>query len=156
MTTLRRTHSSAGNIPFLWEHLPGISKVADGQTNKNSSPSKAAASLPPPPCLSTIYSSSRPLARRSIYVPLPPCPFVPTQELSLAKKGGTKKMDDHDDPFLVALKECTRNNQKEKRKSVKKKVTEMKIFSCKYDIGVRNDVMIRVYDGKKFMEVKGE
>ncbi|KAH0458649.1 hypothetical protein IEQ34_011463 [Dendrobium chrysotoxum] len=148
MTALRRSHTSSGNIPFLWEHLPGISKVTHDQTNKISSPSKT--SLPPPPC-----SSSRPLARRSIYVPLPPCPFVPTQELSLIKKG-MKKMDDHDDPFLAALKECTRCNQREKRKSVKEKVTEMKIFSCKYDIGVRKDVLIRVHDGKKFMEVKGE
>ncbi|XP_020579107.1 uncharacterized protein LOC110023838 [Phalaenopsis equestris] len=155
MTALRRTPSSSGSIPFLWEHLPGISKVIHDQTNAGSSSPRSTPPLPPPPC-STASDSSSPLARRIIYVPLPPCPFMPTHELLPAQKGMKKR----DDPFLAAFMECTKCNYKKedgkKRKSVKEKVMGMRVFSCKYDVGVRKDVMIRVHGGRKFMEVREE
>ncbi|PKU66374.1 hypothetical protein MA16_Dca009616 [Dendrobium catenatum] len=147
MDTRRHSSSSSGTIPFLWEHLPGISKAIHGQTNKSSSPAKP--SLPPPPCSSTTESQRRPLARHNIYVPLPPCPFASTRKVM-------KKISNDDDPFLAAFIECTRCNKKEakKRKSVKEKEKEKRTFSCKKDNGVRKDVMIRIYDRKKVMEAK--
>lgn len=119
--SLSNKFHSKGNVPFSWENKPGVSKVIihngfDGDGHCSSK-------LPPPPCQAESNKFS-----------------VTCPESSSRKGLGLWNNNKHDqpDPFLVALKECTKNPRNCSMKSSNKnnKTGMMKgffSFGCKHN-----------------------
>ncbi|KAG1348136.1 putative Glutamine synthetase [Cocos nucifera] len=133
-----RSHS-LGKVPFLWENQPGVCKVTPGtEESPRTGPPQKTLKLPPPPC----SADGRKVSAHGLYVPLPPCPFQPTQRSS-PKKGMSRT---EVDPFLAAYLECTKSAKKQ-GKATKVKVGFEKVgllFSCKHTCAVREDGMVRL------------
>ncbi|TYG63421.1 hypothetical protein ES288_D06G028800v1 [Gossypium darwinii] len=133
-------NQSQGNVPFSWENKPGISKETPQllQSFKEGDDHYTLQKkLPPPPC--RLESAKVPI--HYIDIPLPPCVFQPP--LRTCSKGSG--VDDGDDPFLAAYKECTKGSNKGKKGRgwfvLKKGFFS---FACKGSCGVRDDSLVRV------------
>lgn len=103
----RKIHSQ-GYIPFSWEEKPGISKF---NHQKSSSDMGMVSLLSPPPCTCTTLQPPR-----------------------LSYSG--RSLRSKDDPFLAALKSCTKNVSNHREYEVKKQgkilsFSKSNIFSCK-------------------------
>ncbi|XP_026662978.1 uncharacterized protein LOC113463144 [Phoenix dactylifera] len=131
---------SLGKVPFLWENQPGVCKVTPGtEESPKAGPPQKPLKLPPPPC----STDRRKLSVHGLYVPLPPCPFLPPRRIS-SKKGMSQT---EKDPFLAAYLECTKSTVKKQGKATKGKVGFEKVehaFSCKHTCEVREDSMVRL------------
>ncbi|MCD9645101.1 hypothetical protein HAX54_033777, partial [Datura stramonium] len=105
MTTNNKVHFK-GNVPFSWEKKPGVSKITP--TKNCATGEYSPKVLPPPPCKSKVA----PL--HHLQIPLPPCtsqPPAPPLSRSSSRRI-FKKQDNHDDPFYIAYKECTKSSRK--------------------------------------------
>ncbi|KAK7291039.1 hypothetical protein RIF29_05898 [Crotalaria pallida] len=135
----------AGKISFSWEKKPGVSKV----THSESLPTEQEflPKLPPPPCTGEAATPRNPI--HDFQIPLPPCAFQPPYYRTSSKKGLWVQQDD--DPFLAAHKECIKNQNSAERKSKLPKagVIEsgllkkcMSYFSCKRSCSVHDNNMV--------------
>ncbi|KAA8531539.1 hypothetical protein F0562_006248 [Nyssa sinensis] len=93
----RKVVHSQGNVPFSWEDKPGVSKSKI--THQECPTDMELRALIPSPC-----HSDFPLKMANgKKIPPPPCPFPPPSRTS-SRKG----LWQQEDPFLAALKECTK------------------------------------------------
>ncbi|KAF5740080.1 hypothetical protein HS088_TW11G00144 [Tripterygium wilfordii] len=137
-----KVHNSHGNIPFLWENKPGVSKVMTRP--KEDEDLCVLERLPPPPCPVENVANS---GVHGIPIPLPPCTFQ--HPLKSSSRRGLRKYDQ--DPFLAAYKECTKSTKKGSLLSknedgfrVLKKSTGLGFSSCKTSCSVREDSVVRI------------
>ncbi|KAK9052509.1 hypothetical protein SSX86_029138 [Deinandra increscens subsp. villosa] len=116
----KKTNSMV-HIPFSWEKIPGVPKLMTSPL------------VPPVRVLA-------PEVRRKTAIPLPPG-FFGQPVRSVSKRTVLRE----EDPFLVAMKECTKDCDKCKGKGEVKKRFEMSIriskiksslFSCKHSFDV--------------------
>lgn len=87
---------SQGSVPFSWEDKPGISKYTPQNYPTNIGPN--AFTIPSP----NYHNKKIP--------PPPPCPFQPPPPLPQRRSFSSKSL--WDDPFVEALKECSKGNGK--------------------------------------------
>ncbi|KAK2660090.1 hypothetical protein Ddye_006623 [Dipteronia dyeriana] len=130
-----------GRVHFSWENEPGVSK-----TPSQGSPSEGPYQLkllPPPPCLK---SESARDSTHDTKIPLPP-------SRSFSRKGFLRQEQQLEDPFMVALKECTKSNTEKGDKSyknnghvvsawLKKKQKGFFNLSCKHSCSVVDDKFV--------------
>ncbi|KAI9200998.1 hypothetical protein LWI28_016331 [Acer negundo] len=122
-------------VHFSWENEPGVSKTPNqGSPNEGGYPLKL---LPPPPC---VKSENARVSVHDKKIPLPP-------SRSFSRKSFSRK-EQLEDPFMVALKECTKSNTEKKgdksyenkghvvSAGLKKKQKGFFNFSCKQSCGV--------------------
>ncbi|KAK3006777.1 hypothetical protein RJ639_017196 [Escallonia herrerae] len=119
----RKVHSH-GNVPFSWEHKPGVSKLTHQKC-----PSDAgldALILPP-------HQTPSAEAHDTKIPPPPPCQLQPPRRSTSLKALWLQD----DDPFLAAIKECTKSvgDGGVKNRGRKNKT----IFSCKQSCEVAED-----------------
>ncbi|KAL5777551.1 hypothetical protein ACOSP7_010477 [Xanthoceras sorbifolium] len=137
MNQSNKVHSQLGNVPFSWENEPGVSKTTNrlGCPNERHRPLK----LPPPPCL----TESARVSVHDIQIPLPPCTFQqrPPPSRSSSRKGSSRT--ELEDPFLVALKECTKSSTTAGKGKLSaaglKKKGLFNFYSCKHSCSVNVD-----------------
>lgn len=144
--------SSPQEVPFSWEHLPGISKITP-QMEENQKPVSvygATKLRPPPNCSQHVNQKSM---AHGLYIPLPPCQFQPTQTQN--RKGVTRP---EEDPFLAAFIECTKPVKEDGRpvkvekKAVRRNSTWPRVkrlglglgFSCKSSSTVREGNLVKL------------
>ncbi|KAK3231189.1 hypothetical protein Dsin_003070 [Dipteronia sinensis] len=128
-------------VHFSWENEPGVSKTLNqGSPNDGRYPLKL---LPPPPCLKS--ENARVSVHHDMKIPLPP-------SRSFSRKSSSRK-EQLEDPFMVALKECTKSNTQKGHKSyeknghvvsawLKKKQKGFFNFSCKHSCSVVDDKFV--------------
>ncbi|KAG8384243.1 hypothetical protein BUALT_Bualt04G0097900 [Buddleja alternifolia] len=131
----RKTHSQ-GCVPFSWEEKPGISKFNHQKSS------------------SDIGQNSLKIMPENFETPIninppPPCtPQFPRKRYSL------KGLWWHDDPFLAALKSCTKSVSSRRsghEEYLRQKGNESKgkncstnsVFSCKHSCDVENDNLVK-------------
>ncbi|KAL7101552.1 hypothetical protein ACP275_08G061100 [Erythranthe tilingii] len=123
----RRIHSH-GNVPFSWEEKPGVPK--SNRHQKSSSDDT---------CLK-IQPDDDPMVRIScVHPPHKNIAPPPQNPCSKARKSLCKRWK-LDDPFLTALKSCSKRSVEEYSNKGKNNNISS-VFSCKYscDIVVQND-----------------
>ncbi|KAM3237530.1 hypothetical protein P3L10_012559 [Capsicum annuum] len=122
MNTNNKVHSQ-GNVPFSWEKKPGVSKITP---TKSCDTGDFSTKLPPPPC--------------AFQPPWPRPPLWRSSSRRICRKQG------YDDPFDMAIKECTKSLRKSKAdfgfERKKKKKNSMSNFSCKKSCSVMEDSII--------------
>ncbi|PHT50982.1 hypothetical protein CQW23_10729 [Capsicum baccatum] len=120
MSTNNKVHSK-GNVPFSWEKKPGVSKITP---TKGCDSGDFSTKLPPPPC--------------AFQLPRPPLWRSSSRRIC--------RKQDYDDPFDMAIKECTKSSRKGKDDfgfERKKKKNSMSSFSCKKSCSVvENSIII--------------
>lgn len=117
---------SQGNVPFLWEDKPGIPK-----TDTEHLPilrEQYSLKLRPPPCPVEKPRESF----HNLQIPLPPSGAFQAVSRSNSRRG----LNDKDDPFVRAYKECT------KRTESRKKKRNANIFSCKRSCSVIEESIV--------------
>ncbi|KDP41584.1 hypothetical protein JCGZ_15991 [Jatropha curcas] len=134
--------NSQVNVPFSWEHKPGVSKVTHQEiTNLWHIRLKT---LPPPPCPSSKSTT--------VSFDDPQLPF----SLSATKGSFKNQFKEEADPFMVAYKKCTDQNPvnggklasigkiSEGRKKMRRQSVGARTFSCKHSCVVANDNLVRM------------
>lgn len=99
-----KVHSQC-TVPFLWEEIPGVPKSNFVHRNSfNNLP------VPPDNSLPTDYSAKLSAHEMNINIPLPPpCPAQSMHKRSSSFRALVKR---DDDPFVAALKECTKGDHR--------------------------------------------
>ncbi|XP_057425071.1 uncharacterized protein LOC130718487 [Lotus japonicus] len=144
-------HNLARKISFSWEKKPGVSKETTTNHGEDLIPRKHdfLPKLPPPPCTVEAAATAKNLVQ-DFQIPLPPCAFQPPFYRTSSKKG--LWVQDDDDPFLAAYKECTKNQRSDTKmnKKLTKGVTDSKswkgfsFFSCKRSSTVCDNSLVRI------------
>lgn len=135
--------SSKVNLPFSWGNELGISNLNNRGGDRLDYPFDhpdqghlSFINLPPPPCPKVNNEDSSQMTHQ------PPLAF------RSSSRRGLKKKYDNEDPFLAAMKECTKSingdSEKDEEKMKKKKNKGFSPFSCKRSISVRDDNLVRV------------
>ncbi|GFY93704.1 hypothetical protein Acr_09g0001500 [Actinidia rufa] len=140
----KKVHSK-GNVPFLWEDIPGVPKIT-GPIAKRRMPSRAPTLPPRPP------NYNPKVTAREMKIPLPPRLVQPLHTSSSMKGLGKKE-----DPFLVALKECTKSvtsgkasvERKNRCHGFKARKIKFSAFSCKGSCGVKDGNLARLRNKKE-------
>ncbi|KAI3451897.1 hypothetical protein Pfo_008562 [Paulownia fortunei] len=131
---------SQGYVPFSWEEKPGVPKF-----NHQKSPSDM--ELTALKILSDNFSSSGVQAQPTNIAPPPPCTSQPPRK-SYSGKGLWWK----DDPFLAALKSCTKSESNHRgheglrqkgTESKGKNISKISVFSCKQSCNVESDNLVK-------------
>lgn len=132
---------SQGYVPFSWEEKPGIPKF-------NHQKSSSDMGLNNLKLLSDNFSSSDDEKTQCMNIaPPPPCTPQPPRK-SYSGKG----LPWQDDPFLAALKSCTKSvsnhrGYEELRQkgnvSKEKNFSKSRVFSCKQSCNVENDNLVK-------------
>ncbi|KAF2324227.1 hypothetical protein GH714_010819 [Hevea brasiliensis] len=156
-----RSHNElnyAVNVPFSWEHKPGVSKITH-QEGISWHFSLKTKTLPPPPCLSKSTRVSFDDSRVPFsLLPAAAAAFQAAPSKSSFKKvvGYREKPDS--DPFLVAYKKCTDDRYVPKkgklggdgqskgrikmRRQQRQSNGGAASFSCKYSCAVASDYLV--------------
>lgn len=139
-----RKSQSYGSIPFSWEDKPGICKTPNNECPANNQ--KPSSKLPLTNLENNI-SKKNILEFHDKKIPLPPCQTQPH-----IRSNSGKGFKFHEDPFLVAYKECTKNEKSCKMQSKNKKSVGFNfcsrrsycIFSCRSSIDVNDDNYLKL------------
>ncbi|KAI9106371.1 hypothetical protein K1719_021899 [Acacia pycnantha] len=123
-----------GNVPFSWEKNPGVSKVHQPVREE-----ELLHNLPPPPYTAEILGGGGVHQDIIQNIPLPPCAFQPPFYRTPSKKG-LMWMQEEDDPFFAAYKECTKKSNN--KWSLRKRI--MSLFSCNRSCSVRDNNLVRI------------
>ncbi|GAA0155426.1 hypothetical protein LIER_13157 [Lithospermum erythrorhizon] len=145
---MNKVHSQ-GRVPFSWENKPGESKISSTKSKDFDHDNKFiqfedGAKLPPPPCHQA-ENVNKVGSFHDLQIPLPPCAFQPPTQRSSSKKHPKK----NDDPFMIAIKQCTKSNgddQSARNNSgfgMKKKKNKS-LFSCKQSCNVVDGSILKV------------
>lgn len=139
---------SQGSVPFSWEDSPGVCKVIYKDCPIDIGPHAINQSSPLSPMLFPQGSDTpTKVLAHGIKIPLPPpCPKVEPPRRSTSAKGFRLW---HEDPFLAAYKECTKNARNGKlpssTKNVESKVRKSSFFfSCKNSCDIKDDSLVRL------------
>ncbi|KAL0332362.1 UNVERIFIED_CONTAM: hypothetical protein Scaly_2137700 [Sesamum calycinum] len=129
---------SHGSVPFSWEEKPGVPKFHHQKSSSDIMSFSALQIMQPVP---DNFSSS-------ISIPPPPCTSQPPRRSYSGKVSWL-----HDDPFIAALKSCTksvtndRQNEGLRQKGNESKRTgysKSSLFSCKESCNVENDNLVKL------------
>ncbi|XP_020236137.1 uncharacterized protein LOC109815751 [Cajanus cajan] len=143
---------SSRKITFSWEKKPGVSKVITSSAHVESliipKEHEFLAKLPPPPCTpEESLTHKNPL--HDFQIPLPPCAFQPPYYRTSSKRGLWVQ---DKDPFLAAIKECTKNQKSAKvknKKSIKDGIESrvrksMFFFTCSRSCSVHDNNLVTI------------
>ncbi|GAB4846856.1 hypothetical protein Ancab_025864 [Ancistrocladus abbreviatus] len=142
------------SVPFSWEVQPGITKH-NGGVQEECSPKKeglyalkSPISMPSTPGYFIDYGLTR-----SVKIPPPPCPIFQARSRSLSMIKRLLQPAAAEDPFLAALRECTRNvglplpTQNKRSSNILSVLKRSKfVFSCKQERDVREDGLVKLSD----------
>lgn len=120
---------SQGYIPFSWEEKPGIPKFINRHKSKSSSEATTVGFGFDNPKTTPEKNEGSSDARAQLLRIAPP-PGLPRRSCS---------GKDRDDPFVTALKSCTKGEAKKEKKNLSKSG----LFSCKESCSVRNDNLVK-------------
>ncbi|KAL6993884.1 hypothetical protein U1Q18_011995 [Sarracenia purpurea var. burkii] len=142
---------SRGNVPFLWEDFPGVPKTTSPL------PEHLTAAFKPRPLAlhPNKNKSNSPKILQDLDIKIPPPPPCPVLDLQAPNRSSSVRfIGQQKDPFLAAMKECTRSVGNGNKavgeakncaadRSKKARKSKLIIFSCKRSCKVKENNLVK-------------